>query len=150
MAPREHPRYPTMAPGTWWHLRKRFRSKMPPRVSRDFLFSALSATLESVSAQTLPDLQRLLLVDERGVPTKFAHLWCDDTLYATACANICFQIYPAELRDAGADRDHAAAWFEAHAGGRTETALRMADLYVVLREADLATLRPARAPSDPS
>ncbi len=140
--------YPTMAPGTWWHLRRRFRKAMPERVTRNYLVSALSSTAEAAPSSTLPDLQRMQLVDEEGVPTALAAKWRDAAQYRDVCTTIVERVYPASLGEL-TDPNAIAAWFANETSAGEQAAARMTAFYLTLRDADLTKLSPIVTPLDP-
>jgi len=134
--------FPKMAVGTWWHLRRRFRKAVPRKVSREYLNSALGSTEDSAPKSTLPDLQRMSLVDDGGAPTDLATRWGDDAQYREVCKVIRERVYPSQLRDLGANRESATSWFATNTRVDKGTAGRMAAFYLMLVEADLRKLSP--------
>ena len=94
-------------------------------------------------ANVLPFLKPLGIIDDDGRTTEQAKLWRDDGHYLEICKAIATKVYPKELIDAVPNprdsRDAAKRWFANHTGSGDSACSRMAALYTVLIEADLAT-----------
>jgi hypothetical protein len=125
---------------SWWDLRRSFGRSLPDEVNARYLATVLGIS-ERAAANLQPNLRRVGLIDDRGVPTDRAVMWRDDTHYAEVCAAIVADVYPKELRDAAPPpdpgRDRVVSWFARTTRTGQAASSQMARLYLLLAEANL-------------
>jgi hypothetical protein len=132
--------YPMMPINSWWVLRKKFVTKIPSEVSATYLASALSTSEAAASANVLPSLRRLGIIDDSGKTMPLATEWRDDAKYPNICASILKKVYPQEIRDLAPDKDasieQVRSWFANHTSSGESAARKMASFYMMLLEAN--------------
>jgi hypothetical protein len=96
----------------------------------------------SARANVLPYLKDMGLVDNDGKTQELAKTWRDDEQYLEVCKKIREEIYPNELIAAvpnpSTDRSAAERWFANHTGAGSTAVKRMAAIYTVISEGDVA------------
>jgi predicted transcriptional regulator len=131
--------YPMLPPKNWWALRKKFQLTMPTKVTTGYLAPVLKIT-ETSAKNVLPFLKSMGLIDDEGKTTPLVNKWRFDETYAEVCEEIRKKIYPQELLDAlpnpEKDREATKNWFAAKTKSGALAASRMANLYILLSEAD--------------
>lgn len=132
--------YPMLPPKNWWMLRKRFQQSIPAKVTAGYLSTVLGITEKSAQANVLPFLKALGIIDEEEKPTQLANKWRFDENYKEVCDTILKEVYPQELLDALPgpidDKTPVERWFANKTGFGARAAGRMANLYVLISEAD--------------
>ena len=131
--------YPMLPIAHWWTLRKKFKQSIPGVVTDSYLATVLEMQPNSARANVLPYLRDLGIIDEGGKTGDRANQWRDDSHYSAVCKMILKEVYPQELLDAVTDvsgRSQAENWFAHKTGTGQAAARRMAQLYMILLEAD--------------
>jgi len=140
--------YPRIPLRNWWQLRQALKRTWPTKVDASYLMPVLHVE-QKATANILPQLRAVGLIDESGVPTDLAGEWRDDASYAEACGKIMEAVYPQALRDAlpppAPDAAQARAWFSREVRVGESAANMMATFYLLLCRADL---KEASAPTN--
>jgi hypothetical protein len=132
--------YPVLPVGHWWTVRKRFVEAVPPILTISYLASALNIGDHSAHIAFV-GFRALGIIDPSGKPTDRALAWIDDSLYSQVCKDIIKEIYPEELRSIIRqpleDRDAVEAWFSQKTVAGHKHVQKMAQVYLLLAEANL-------------
>lgn len=131
--------FPIIPSRVWADVRRQFARSMPGEVTPRYLATVLSIQ-ERAAANLVPNLRRVGLIDDAGVPTERANLWRNDEHYSEVCHAILAEAYPQELRDAlpppNPDRDRVASWFARETKNGAAAASQQARFYCLLAKAD--------------
>jgi hypothetical protein len=131
--------YPIIPAKTWWALRNRFKQRMSPKITANYLQSLLGVS-EKAAKSILPHLKNIQLIDADGSINERTSLWRDDQQYAAVCDCITQEIYPQKLirKIPGPiiDTKAAAEWFVKETGVSINTAKKMTRFYQLLSKAD--------------
>lgn len=133
--------FPMLPVSHWWELRKQFKRSIPGVVTDNYLSTVLEMKIDSARNNVLPYLKQLKIIDEEGKTGDRAKRWRDDEQYAAVCKEMLADTYPKDLLDSAPtaeDRDKAERWFANHTGAGESAAGRMAAIYAVLLQADVA------------
>ena len=131
--------YPIIPAKTWWALRNRFKQRMSPKISTNYLQSLLGVS-EKAAKSILPHLKNIQLIDADGSINERTSLWRDDQQYAAVCDLIKQEVYPQKLiqsiQDPIVDTKATVEWFMKETGVATSTAKKMTRFYQLLSKAD--------------
>lgn len=133
--------YPIMPASSWWQIRKQFAARAPrSAVTGNYLSGFLPMSPQSAAKNLLRPLRTIGLVNEDDKITERAYRWRDDAQYPAVCEEIIEEVYPEELLDIfprqPIDRAALDNWFANSARVGISTAKQMANLYVLLLDAD--------------
>jgi hypothetical protein len=131
--------YPIIPAKTWWALRNRFKQRMSPKITTNYLQSLLGMS-EKAAKSILPHLKNIQLIDADGSINERTSLWRDDQQYAAVCDLIKQEVYPKKLirsiQGPVIDTKAAVEWFVTETGVSINTAKKMARFYQLLSIAD--------------
>ena len=130
---------PIIPAKTWWALRNRFKQRMSPKISTNYLQSLLGIS-EKAAKSILPHLKNIQLIDADGSINERTSLWRDDQQYAAVCDLIKQEVYPPKLiqsiQDPIVDTKATVEWFMKETGVGISTAKKMTRFYQLLSKAD--------------
>lgn len=131
--------YPQMSPKSWFIIRKKFKSTIPPQVTTTYL-ETIGIPKDSVRSTVLPTLRRVGLIDEDGKPTDLVKNWRDDASYQDTCKLMIKILYPEELiaiaPDKDSNRQEIITWFGRDTGAGESAVKKMTGFYIMLLEAN--------------
>lgn len=131
--------YPIIPAKTWWALRNRFKQRMSPKISTNYLQSLLGIS-EKAAKSILPHLKNIQLIDADGSINERTSLWRDDQQYAAVCDLIKQEVYPQKLIRSNPgpiiDSKATVEWFMKETGVGISTAKKMTRFYQLLSKAD--------------
>ena len=131
--------YPIIPAKTWWALRSRFKQRMSPKISTNYLQSLLGIS-EKAAKSILPHLKFIQLINADGSINERTSLWRDDQQYAAVCEQIKQEVYPQKLirliPGPHIDSKAAIEWFMNETGVGINTAKKMSRFYQLLSRAD--------------
>lgn len=132
--------FPKLSASNWWNIRKKFKQSIPGTVTSNYLSSVLNMQEQSASANIMPYLKQVGIIDQDGKTGERAKSWRDDVDYPLVCDVIKKEIYPQELLDipvsTNEDKESVKRWFSRATGTGEKSVGMIAAFYFLLCEKD--------------